>query len=126
VALDLEYPFQAALDLVSPALVVPTEAGAPRTGPAGWFFQLDNKAVAVTRLSYADPSGDGRGWGVAFHLLETSGRPARCRLRTFRPPVWARQTDLQDELIIDLTVDGDTVLIDLTPHELARIDVTLG
>lgn len=126
VTLDQDDPSAAALDLIRPALVVPTAAGVPRPGPVGWFFQLDHPAVAVTRVSYADPSGEGRGWGVAFHLLETSGRPARCRLRTFRTPVWARQTDFQGELIIDLPIDGDAVRIDLTPHELARIDVTLG
>jgi alpha-mannosidase len=126
VALDLEYPFHAAVDMVTPAIVVPTDAGLPPAGPTGWLFQLDNKGVAVTRVEYVDPSGDGRGWGIAFHLLETSGRPARCRLRTFRNPVWARQTDFHNELIVDLPVDGDAVMLDLTPHEIARVDVTLG
>ncbi|HEV3163353.1 MAG TPA: glycosyl hydrolase family 38 [Isosphaeraceae bacterium] len=126
VALDLEHPFHAALDLTGPAYVVPTDAGPPRTGPQGWFFLLDTKSVAVTHVRFADHSGDGRGWGVIFHLLETSGRPGRCRLRLFRPPVWARQIDFQDEVIIDLPMDDDAVLIDLTPHELACVDVTLG
>ncbi|HEX8200543.1 MAG TPA: glycosyl hydrolase family 38, partial [Isosphaeraceae bacterium] len=71
VALDLEHPHQAAQDLIAPPLVVPTAAGAPRPGPAGWFFQLDHRAVAVTRVAYVDPSGGGRGWGLAFHLRET-------------------------------------------------------
>jgi alpha-mannosidase len=125
VALDLEHPFHAALDLIGPAFVVPTEAGPPRTGPSGWFFQLDNKAVALTRVEFTDHSGDGRGWGVAFHLIETAGRATRCRLRTFRNPVFARQTDFRNKLIVDLPVEGDAVLIDLTPHEMARVDVTL-
>ncbi|HMB05162.1 MAG TPA: glycosyl hydrolase family 38, partial [Isosphaeraceae bacterium] len=126
VALDLEHPFHAALDLTGPAFVVPTAAGPPRTGPSGWFFRLDNEAVAITRIEFADDSGDGRGWGVAFHLIETAGRAARCRLRTFRNPVSARQTDFRDGLILELPVEGDAVLIDLTPHEMARVDVTLG
>jgi len=69
---------------------------------------------------------DGHGPGLAFHLLETTGRAARCRLRTFRPPTWARQTDFQNEVVVDLPLDGDSVLVDLTPHELARVEVTLG
>jgi alpha-mannosidase len=81
--------------------------------------------VAVTRLEYTDSSGDGRGTGLVLHLVETAGRAARCRLRFFRDPVWARQTDFNHELVIDLTTDGDSVLIDLTPHEIARVDVTL-
>ncbi len=126
VALDLEHPFHASTDFLSPAYVVATDAGVPRSGPTGWIFDLDNKAVAVTRLEYTGKSNDGRGWGVVFHLLETSGRAARCRLRVFRDPVWACQTDFNHEPIVDLSVDGSAVLIDLTPHELARVDVTLG
>jgi alpha-mannosidase len=125
VALDLEYPFHAALDLIGPAFVVPTDAGPPRTGPVGWFFQLDNKAVAVTRVDVRAQTAGASGRVLVFHLFETTGRSARCRLRLFRDPSWARQTDFHGDLIVDLTVEGDTVQIDLTPHELARVEVTL-
>jgi alpha-mannosidase len=126
VVLDLEHPFQAALDLVTPAVVVPTDTGPPSSGPSGWFLQLDSRAVAITRVEYVDSSGDGRGWGLAVHLVETAGRHTRCRLRFFRDPLWARQTDFNHELIVDLPIDGDAVQIDLTAHEIARVDVTLG
>jgi alpha-mannosidase len=126
VVLDREHPFHAALDLVTPAVVVPTDTGPPRSGPSGWFLQRDNPAVAIAHVGYLDSSGDGRGWGLAVHLIETAGRPARCRLRLFRDPLWARQTDFNHELIVDLPIDGDAVQVDLTPHEIARVDVTLG
>jgi alpha-mannosidase len=126
VVLDLEHPFQAAADLTAPAYVVATDAGPPRTGPTGWLFHVDSRAVAVTRVEYVEATEEGRGWGLAFHMLETSGQPVRCRLRTFRPPSWARQTDFQGSIIVDLQTEGDAVPIDLTPHELARIEVTLG
>jgi alpha-mannosidase len=126
VALDLEHPWQAAVDFHAPAFVVPTLAGPPKTGPAGWLVAVDNKAVAVVRVVFADRSGDGRGWGLDVTLLETSGRSTRCKVRTFRDPTWARQLDFHDETIVDLQTDGDSVLVDLTPHELARVDITLG
>jgi alpha-mannosidase len=126
VALDLEHPFHAATDLLAPAFAVPTEAGPPRTGPTGWLFQLDHKGVAVTGVESVESAEDGRGWGLAFHMLETTGRAARCRLRTFRNPTWARQTDFQNDIIVDLPIDDDAVLIDFTPHELARVEVILG
>jgi alpha-mannosidase len=126
VVLDQEYPYQSAQDFLSPAPVVAVESGPPATGTSGWFFQVDQKGVAVTRVEPLERSGDGRGWGLAFHVLETTGRPSRCRLRLLRNPSWARQTDFNGELIVDLPVDGDSVLIDLTPHELARVEVTLG
>jgi alpha-mannosidase len=126
VVLDLEHPFQAACDLITPAFVVPARCRPPGNSPSGWLVQIDHKAVAITHVEYAEVSGDGRGWGLVFHLMECAGRSARCRLRLFRNPLCARQTDFNQEPIVDLPTDGDAVLIDLTPHEIARIDVTLG
>jgi alpha-mannosidase len=126
VTLDLEHPFHAAADLLAPAYVVPTDAGPPRNGPTGWLFAIDHKGVAVTHAEYLASSEEGRGWGLVFHMLETAGRPARCRFRTFRNPTWARQTDFHGGVIVDLPIDDDAVLIDLTPHELARVEITLG
>ena len=126
VVLDLEHPFQGSADLIAPTFVVPTDAGPPKTGPVGWLFRTDHQGVAVTAVEYVAPAEDGRGWGLAFHMIETAGRSARCRLRTFRNPSWARQTDFQNEVIVDLPIDGDAVLVDFTPHELARVEVTLG
>jgi alpha-mannosidase len=125
VALDLEQPFHAALDLTAPTPVVPVSAGPPRTGPAGWFFHLDRPGVAVTRVEFTGGT-DGRGPGLIVHLLETGGRATRSRFRVFRNPTWARQTDFQGDLIVDLPVEGDAVLVDLAPHELARVEITLG
>jgi len=126
VALDLEHPFHASTELIAPTYVVPTEAGPPRTGPAGWLFLVDHKGVAVTGVEVVEPADEGRGWGLAFHMLETTGRAARARLRTFRNPTWARQTDFHNEVIVDLPIEGDAVLVDFTPHELARVEVTFG
>ncbi|MEW4567810.1 glycosyl hydrolase family 38 [Tautonia sp. JC769] len=125
IALDLEHPFQAALDLLSPPALVPTGGGPPRSGPVGWFFHLDAKSVAVTRVEPVILDG-GEGRGLAFHLLETGGRSVRCKLRLFREPISARQTDFHDERIVELSIQGDAVQLDLTPHELARVVVTLG
>jgi alpha-mannosidase len=126
VVLDLEHPFQAALDMITPATVVPTEQGPPALGSRGWLIQVDQKAVAVTHVGFVEKTGDDRGWGLIVHVLETAGQSSRCRIRFFRNPTWARQIDFQGEVVIDLSVDGDGVLIDLTPNELARIEVTLG
>jgi alpha-mannosidase len=124
--LDQAYPFHAAIDRVAPVLAVPVPDGPPASGPSGWLIQCDTPNVAVTRVEPLENSGDGRGWGLALHLLETAGRPTRARIRFPRNPTWGRQTDFLGDLLLDLTVDGDSVLVDLTPHELARLDVTLG
>jgi alpha-mannosidase len=126
VVLDQEYPWHATADLLAPAFVVPTDAGAPRIGPTGWLFQVDNKGVAVVKVESIEPREEGQGWGIAFYLRETAGRPARCRLRTFRNPTSSRQTDFQENVIIDLPTEDDAVLVDLTPHEFARVEVSFG
>jgi len=124
--LDLEHPFHAAQDLLAPALVVPIDDGPPAIGSTGWLAQVDHKGVAVSHVGFVKETSDGRGWGLIFHLLETNGNSARCRLRLFRDPSWARQADFLGETIVDLSITGDAVSIDLTPHELARVEVTLG
>ena len=104
----------------------PDRDGPPAIGPTGWLAQVDRKIVAVSHVEFVEKTGDDRGWGLVFHLLETSGQAARCRLRLFRNPTWARQVDFLGETIIDLSIEGDAVQIDLTPHELARVEVTMG
>lgn len=127
VVLDQEYPYQAAQEWLAPAPVVPIDTGPPAAGPTGWLFQKDARGVAITRAEPLPASSDeGRGPGVAFHLIETTGRAARCRLRLPSHPTRSRQTDLVGEPILDLTVDGDAVTVDLTPHEMARVEITLG
>ena len=125
VVLDLEYPFHAAQDFVTPPATVVTENGPPAQGLAGWLARIDHQNVAISRVEFAENAGE-RGWGLVFHLLETAGQSGRCRLRLFRNPTWARQVDFLGETIVDLSVDGDAVQVDLTPHELARIEVTLA
>ncbi|HEX3447189.1 MAG TPA: hypothetical protein VHS97_02995, partial [Isosphaeraceae bacterium] len=118
VVLDLEHPFHAAQDLIAPPLVVPIDDGPPSLGSSGWLARIDRKGVAVSHVGFASATGDDRGWGLVFHLLETAGQAGRCRLRLFRNPLGARQADFLGETIVDLSIDGDAVLVDLTPHEL--------
>jgi alpha-mannosidase len=126
VILDQEQPFRAAQEWITPTAVVATEDGPPVLGAHGWLAQVDHKGVVVSHVEFAETTNDDRGWGLIFHLLETTGQAARARLRLFRNPSFARQVDFFGETIIDLSVDGDAVRLDLTPHELARIEVTLG
>jgi alpha-mannosidase len=125
VVLDQEHPFHAAQDSVAPPTVVATADGPPALGVAGWLARIDRQNVAISRVEFTENAGD-RGWGLVFHLMETAGQSGRCRLRLFRNPTWARQVDFLGETIVDLSVEDDAVQVDLTPHELARVEVTLG
>jgi alpha-mannosidase len=126
VVLDLENPAYAAQEVITPAPVVAVEDGPPSIGPSGWLAQADSKNVVISHLEFVEKTGTDRAWGLAFHLLETGGHATRCRLRLFRNPSLARQVDFQGDTIIDLTIQEDAVLVDFTPYELARVEVTLG
>lgn len=123
--MDLEHPFQAATEMQAPAPVVAAPAPAAGSPASGWLVRVEHRAIAVTRLAWSEATGAGRGKGLELHLVETAGKPIRAKVRFCRDPIHARQIDFADNLIIDLTVEGDSVLVDLTPHEIARIDVTL-
>ena len=79
-----------------------SDRGRPaRPGLAGWLVQIDHKTVAITRVEFAENAGE-RGWGLVFHLLETAGRRPAAGCGSSATPTWARQTDFNDELIVDL------------------------
>jgi alpha-mannosidase len=126
VVLDLENPAHAVIDAISPTFVVPVEGGPPSNRPTGWLVQVDSKNVVISHFEFVEQTGSDRGWGLACHLLETSGHATRCSVRLFRTPSHARQVDFQGDTIIDLTIQDEAVLIDLTPYELARVEITLG
>ena len=49
IAIDQSYPLVAARDAMTPVLIIPTEAGPPRTGAQGWFFHLAAKNVQTLK-----------------------------------------------------------------------------
>ena len=126
VALDQDYPFRAAMDFLDPGAGGPDRCRASALGHLGVARAVRGKAIAVVQVEFVPATADGRGWGLSMILVETSGYAVRSRIRLFRDPIAARQTDLQGELIMDLPTMGDAVPIDLTPHEIARVEITLG
>ena len=124
VTMNLEHAFPSILDFVAPASVVRVPHGPPRSGPVGWLIQVDNKAVALVRLVFAPSTNEGQGWGVIVDVIETAGKAARCRLKAFRDPVHARQVNGHGEHVVDLQFDRDGASIDLTPYEIARVELT--
>jgi len=126
VNLNLEHAFPSILDFTTPATVVRTLVGPPTSGTTGWLIQVDNKAVALLRLIFAPMTNEGQGWGVIADVIETSGKAARCRLKAFRDPIHARQVNGHGEHVVDLQFDRDGASIDLTPHEIARVELTFG
>jgi len=139
IALDQNYPVRAALDVQTPPLLVPTTVGPPRSGLAGWFCLVEPANVqlqALTPLTGGSPAGAGVEGGpppsqpgplpvvgCRVRLLETEGRPVRAQIRFVRNPVEARQVDLTGATLAPLTLQGDSVLVDLTAYEIADVEM---
>ncbi len=140
IAIDQNYPMQAALDAFTPAVVIPTSEGPPRGSTQGWFFHVSSRSVQIVGLlpllnPPPEPVGDWEppapaippsGAGCTVRLQETEGRPTRVKLRCFRTPTSARQRDFLGKTIADLTITEDSVSVDLTSHEIADIEVRFG
>ncbi len=122
IGLDLSNPFHAALELVTPPVMIADRSGPPAAAPAGWFFHLDarNVVIASARLL------DGDRAGARFLLFESAGRATRAALRCLYDVASARVTDWRGQFVTSLYPEGDTVPIDLMPHELAQVDVVFA
>jgi hypothetical protein len=122
-ALDRDYPMQAAVGMISPLAVVPTTKGPPHIGPTGWLFHLDSPNLLLLNLR---PAADGSRAVVAT-LLETSGvHGGSAELRCVRDPAGATLVDGDDQPTSGLTVVGDAVRLEYAAGELIRVKVDLG
>lgn len=121
--IDAPYPLECGLDLISPIDSIATSSGPPRSGPSGWFIQLDVRNVQLLQLlEPAEPAAD-EGKGFAVRLLETEGRLRPVRLTCWRSPVQAWQRDLIGRKLTDLRIDGDAVIVQMQPYEIADVEL---
>ncbi len=122
-ALDRDYPMQAAVGMISPLAVVPTEKGPPHIGPSGWLFHVDSPNLLLINMRPTDDGG--RSFIATF--LETSGvHGGTAELRCVRDPSGATLLDGDDQPTTGLSVVGDAVRLDFAAGELLRVQVDLG
>ena len=112
-------PFQAALDLITPPVMIACQSGPPSSGPAGWFFHLDARNVVITSVSPLGPDLA----GVRLRMFESAGRYTRAQLRCMRSVRSARMTDFRGQRLLTLEAQGDAVPLDLSPHEIAQVEI---
>jgi alpha-mannosidase len=117
VGIDLPNPMPAALGWLAPPTVLPGMAPPPAS--SGWLFHLDSRNVVAT--SWEPIATDGRLDGFRVRLLETEGVNTQLSLRTFRPAKSAQRIATGDNQPTDLTVDGDRIVVDLSPHAWAEV-----
>jgi alpha-mannosidase len=118
IGMDISNPFHAALDLVTPPVMI-ARPGPPSNGVAGWFFHLDVLNIVITSVTALPPSRR----GVRMRVFESAGRYARARLRCPRNVAEARLTDFRGQRLATLDVQGDTVVLDLAPREFTQLEI---
>lgn len=123
IAIDSAHPAQDALDLMVPTTIAPYVNVPGETSGSSWLFHIDCKNVIAT--SWSPLQEDGRVVGFRVRLLETEGRSGRVALRTFKPPKSARQVDFNGHILIDLSLEGDRILIDFAAMEWIEVEARL-
>jgi hypothetical protein len=130
IALDRDMPMQTAWGLASPVAVVPTSKGPPHIGASGWLFHLDAPNLLLTRLhpgplevrAENPPSDD----AVTAWLFECAGHSGLAELRCVRNPKRAALLDARGNFLLEMSCNGDAVSLEVTPNDLARVQVEFG
>ncbi len=121
-ALDRDYPMQAAIGMISPLAVVPTTKGPPHIGPTGWLFHVDSPNLLLLNLR---PTSDGARSFIAT-FLETSGvHGGSAEMRCICDPSGATLIDGDEHPTTSLAVVGDAVRMEFAAGELLRMRVDL-
>jgi alpha-mannosidase len=151
IAVDQNYPLQAARDVLTPVVPIRTQNGPPRAGQTGWFYHIDSRCVQVSRIlglmsepQTIDPAGDDPteeehsesrrpveltqteppdGVGFALRLQETEGQYQNVNVEFFRSPSSARLREFRGQTIVLLPIEGDGVRVDLSPFTIADLEV---
>jgi hypothetical protein len=131
IALDREQPMQTALGLTTPLVVVPTTKGPPHVGTTGWLFHLDAPHLLLSRLQPGalEVRNDGTEQApeprdaVTARFLECGGHTGQAEFRCVRDPRRAAVLDAQGNFLLEATLAGDTVFLEVTPNDLVQVQV---
>tara|TARA_R110002111_G_scaffold262504_1_gene338938 strand:- start:114461 stop:117379 length:2919 start_codon:yes stop_codon:yes gene_type:complete len=130
IAVNQNFPMQMAKNVMVPAGQVLSPLGPPRMGETGWLFHVDASNVQITRVMDLMPqepdSPDTETrvrTGFAVRLIETEGVHRSVKLRCWKSPVSARQRNFHGKTIVELPVEEDAVLVEMTQYEIAEIEI---
>ncbi|MEZ6145992.1 MAG: hypothetical protein R3B91_11370 [Planctomycetaceae bacterium] len=128
VSVDEQFPMEVSRTAFNPAEPVVLTRG-PKQSTSGWFFHVDAHNVQITQLLPPSAANENSGvetsnnLKVCVRLRETEGRHRKVRLNCFRSPASARQCDFLGNTITDLSIDDDTVVVDVTAFEICDIEI---
>jgi hypothetical protein len=122
IGVDRFSPAQTAQGMVTPLVMVPTTQGPPHVGATGWLAHLDASNLLLTALR---PAPDGKD-GVVARVIECAGVGASGDFRFVRNPTRGTSLDGCGRELIDLTVDGDAVRLDVGRNDIVQMRVEFG
>lgn len=132
IGLERDYPMQTALGLISPVSMIATEKGPPHIGAAGWLYHLDTPNLLLTsmRPGRSDRNGatidDGVEDAITLRLFEAMNQSGQAEFRCVRNPTQAVQLDGQGDRLVDLAVEDDRVMLEVTPGDFAQVQIEFG
>jgi alpha-mannosidase len=116
---DLKQPFRDAIAFLAPELVVPLNVPADRP-PSTWLFHIDARHVMCSL--WQPVWRDDRIAGLRVRLIEMEGRTGRVRLRSFRALTSARKIDGRGQTVELCDVDGEQLLVSVSPLEQVEVE----
>lgn len=129
IGLDREYPMQTALGLISPPVVVATTKGPPHIGASGWLFHLDAPNLLMSRMIPGgmqrdeDAAPPGVKDAITARLLECAAHSGLAEFRCVRNPTRAVLLDARGGFLVEPSITGDAVLLEVSPGDLVHLQV---
>ena len=121
VGVDVAYPHQEALALLTPTTAVAADSPPPAGADSGWLFHIDSRNVVATH--WRPLIEDGAAVGFRVRLLEAYGRPAEVTLSTFRQVASAHRLDFRGEPQGECEAAGEAVRLSMTGREWTELEV---
>lgn len=90
----------------------------PSTAQASWWLHLDRPGVLVTRIEPLEASG-----GLMIGLIETEGRSAPLRLRSWRPILQAWECSLTGDRLHAIEPEGGAISVHLPAYGWLQAEV---
>jgi hypothetical protein len=136
IALDREQPMQTAQGLTTPVVVVPTSKGPHPNdkgiGSSGWLFHLDSPHLLLSQMrpGKAEANGSRNTSGpddaIVARLLECGGHSGQAEFRCARNPKRAAVLNCRGDFMLEASLSGDAVQLEVTPNDLIEVQVEFG
>lgn len=115
IGVDLTHPYNEAVSMMCPPVVLPQQAAGPMPADSSWLFHISSRNISATHWEPLVESGNVVGFRV--RLLETAARASTANLQAFRQIAAAHLLNFNGEKISDLTIVEKGVEISFEPRQ---------